>query len=85
MGDLVNDPVPAAEAVRVTLECSMYLHRWHCRLYVVLQDDEGEYAEPYVVSFDTAPLWMAGPGWMAASVLQEVTRHLDAALRDGYE
>jgi len=76
---------PTAEPTKVTLEAVQILGQWHARLVVTRQDEEGDYAEPYVVSFEVRPLWMAGPGWQAAAVLQQVTKHLDAALRDGYE
>jgi hypothetical protein len=73
------------EVVKLTLECFEVVGAWHCRMVVVRQDEEGDYAEPYVLTVECKTLWMAGPGWQALAVLQEFQKHLDAALRDGYE
>lgn len=69
----------------VKLEMLEYLGQWRARLVVTEQFDDGEYAEPYVLTAEMRPLLMVGPGWTALAALQEFMRHLDAALRDGYE
>lgn len=74
-----------SDVTKVTLECLEVLGGWHCRLVAVQQDMEGDYDEPYVLTAELRSLWMAGGGWQALAVLQEFTRALDAALRDGYE
>lgn len=73
------------EVVKVALECQQALGAWSGRLVVTQMDDEGTYGEPYVMTAEMKTLDMVGPGWQALAVLQEFQKHLNAALRDGYE
>jgi len=73
------------EVRKVTVECLEYVGQWRCRMVVISADEEGAYSEPYVLTAELRTLDLAGPGWVGLNVLQEFCKHLDAALRDGYE
>lgn len=70
---------------RVTLEALNYLGQWRVRLVATEQDEDGEYTEPFVLTLEFRTLDFAGQSWQALAVLDEVVKHLHAALVDGYE
>jgi hypothetical protein len=70
---------------RVRIDAIQCLGEWSVRLWVVTEDEDGGFEEPWAVTLHPRVLDFVGPEWVALSVLDATVTILSLLAKEGYE